>query len=94
MRQRVAQAHRGRGARSAAAARGRGERGAAAALAVDPRAAISLFVGYRHYRLKRGASARRLVPEPRTSLGILPRARTPSLALRGQLRALDANGSS
>ena len=30
-----------------------------------------LFLGYRHYRLERGASSDRLVAEPRTSLGIL-----------------------
>ena len=46
-----------------------------------------LFVGYRHYRLKRGASADRLVPEPRTSLGILRGAKASPLLLRGQLRA-------
>jgi glutamate dehydrogenase len=50
-----------------------------------------LFVGYRHYRLERGASSDRVVPEPRTSLGILRRqktdARASAVVLRGPLRA-------
>jgi glutamate dehydrogenase len=46
-----------------------------------------LFVGYRHYRLERGASADRIVPEPRTSLGILRGAKASAVVLRGQLRA-------
>jgi len=50
-----------------------------------------LFVGYRYYRLERGASSDRVVPERRTSLGILrdaeAGARSGPTALRGQLRA-------
>jgi glutamate dehydrogenase len=50
-----------------------------------------LFVGYRHYRLERGASFDRVVPERRTSLGILRDAevagRSSAVVLRGQLRA-------
>jgi glutamate dehydrogenase len=46
-----------------------------------------LFVGYRHYRLERGASADRIVPEPRTSLGILRGGKAGAVVLRGQLRA-------
>jgi glutamate dehydrogenase len=46
-----------------------------------------LFLGYRHYRLQRGASADRIVPEPRTGLGILRGGSTGAAVLRGQLRA-------
>ena len=50
-----------------------------------------LFLGYRHYRLERGASSDRLVAQPRTSLGILrgakANAKTRAVVLRGQLRA-------
>jgi glutamate dehydrogenase len=46
-----------------------------------------LFIGYRHYRLERGASTDRIVPEPRTSLGILRGAKASAVVLRGQLRA-------
>jgi glutamate dehydrogenase len=51
------------------------------------RARHFLFIGYRHYRLERGASADRLVPEPRTSLGILHGGKASAVVLRGQLRA-------
>jgi glutamate dehydrogenase len=46
-----------------------------------------LFIGYRHYRLERGARADRIVPEPRTSLGILRGGKAGAVVLRGQLRA-------
>ena len=46
-----------------------------------------LFIGYRHYRLERGASADRIVPEPRTGLGILRGGKAGAVVLRGQLRA-------
>jgi glutamate dehydrogenase len=49
-----------------------------------------IFVGYRHYRLERGATADRVIPEMRTSLGILrgteTGARAAAVVLRGQLR--------
>jgi len=51
------------------------------------RARHFLFIGYRYYRLERGASADRLVPQRRTSLGILRDGKTAALVLRGQLRA-------
>ena len=50
-----------------------------------------IFVGYRYYRLERGASADRVVPQPRTSLGILradpTSAKAGTVVLRGELRA-------
>jgi glutamate dehydrogenase len=51
------------------------------------RARHFLFIGYRHYRLERGASADRIVAEPRTSLGILRGGKAGAVVLRGQLRA-------
>ena len=64
-----------------------GEVAEARALLEWMRARHFLFIGYRHYRLERGASADRLVPEPRTSLGILRGGKTGAVVLRGQLRA-------
>ena len=51
-----------------------------------------VFLGYRHYQLERGRSEDRLVPDPRSSLGILSSARRqgrrPSvMTLRGDARA-------
>ncbi len=49
-----------------------------------------VFLGYRHYRLERGATEDRLMPEPRTGLGILRNSRSGSARatiLRGDLRA-------
>src|SRR5579863_4021426 len=51
-----------------------------------------VFLGYRYYRLERGANQDRLVPDPRTGLGILrasPGAGSPSapIVLRGDVRA-------
>src|SRR6266513_1746825 len=51
-----------------------------------------VFLGYRRYRLERGRSEDRLVPEPRSGLGILSSARRqgrhPSVTtLRGEVRA-------
>ena len=46
-----------------------------------------LFVGYRHYRLVRGTSADRIVPEPHTGLGILRGGDAKGTPLRGELRA-------
>ena len=42
-----------------------------------------VFLGYRHYRLERGASQDRLVPDARSGLGIL-RAATGSAAAQGE----------
>ena len=51
-----------------------------------------VFLGYRHYRLERGRSEDRLVPDARSGLGILSEARTRSgrtrvTVLRGDVRA-------
>ncbi|HVN45935.1 MAG TPA: NAD-glutamate dehydrogenase [Steroidobacteraceae bacterium] len=51
-----------------------------------------VFLGYRHYRLERGRSADRLVPDVRSGLGILSEARSrgarPRVSvLRGEVRA-------
>jgi glutamate dehydrogenase len=46
-----------------------------------------LFIGYRHYRLVRGARTDRIVPEPRTGLGILRGGKATGTPLRGELRA-------
>src|SRR5690606_38213848 len=53
-----------------------------------------VFLGYRYYRLERGTSQDKLLPEPRTGLGILraghgegPRAgRARAIVLRGEIR--------
>ncbi|HEY0766366.1 MAG TPA: NAD-glutamate dehydrogenase domain-containing protein, partial [Steroidobacteraceae bacterium] len=52
-----------------------------------------VFLGYRHYRLERGRSEDRLVPDTRSGLGILSGARrrgqrAHAMALRGDVRAL------
>ena len=64
-----------------------GEVAEARALLEWMRARHFLFIGYRHYRLERGASADRLVSEARTSLGILRGGKAGAVVLRGQLRA-------
>jgi glutamate dehydrogenase len=51
-----------------------------------------VFLGYRHYRLERGRSEDRLVPDVLSSLGVLARhrgkgARAPAAVLRGDVRA-------
>jgi glutamate dehydrogenase len=49
-----------------------------------------VFLGYRHYRLERGAGEDRLIPEPRTGLGILRKGKSGAAgatALRGDVRA-------
>ncbi len=50
-----------------------------------------VFLGYRHYRLERGRSEDRLVPDVLSSLGVLARtrrgARAPATVLRGDVRA-------
>ena len=51
-----------------------------------------VFLGYRHYTLERGGQEDRLVPEPRSGLGILrdgkrKRKGSPGTALRGDVRA-------
>src|SRR5437660_11438656 len=48
-----------------------------------------VFLGYRHYRLERGRSEDRLVPDASSGLGILrPRRRRASVSvLRGDVRA-------
>ncbi|HXZ58934.1 MAG TPA: NAD-glutamate dehydrogenase [Steroidobacteraceae bacterium] len=51
-----------------------------------------VFLGYRHYRLERGRSEDRLVPDVLSSLGVLARgrgkgARAPATVLRGDMRA-------
>jgi len=63
-----------------------GEVAEARALLEWMRARHFLFIGYRHYRLERGKSADRLVPEARTSLGILRGGKAGAVVLRGQLR--------
>ncbi|MGH8137229.1 MAG: NAD-glutamate dehydrogenase [Steroidobacteraceae bacterium] len=51
-----------------------------------------VFLGYRYYRLERGANQDRLVPDPRTGLGILRTVsgagtRPGAIVLRGEVRA-------